>query len=205
MLTEEKKTEIRAQYTILKSYRKVAEKCKVDKDTVARIINGTNHKTGKLMGRPKKLSRRDQSRIKRHVVKEVNAGRRVTSRTIKQDLNLDVSRWTIQRSLKRNKVLYKLAKKKLPLTKSHRQTRLNFARRHLINRTDFSRWIFSDEKRFNLDGPDNMMSYGTENAQLERIKHQMGGGGIMILGAISSKGNLLIKVSQICSDVNSNS
>jgi hypothetical protein len=171
---------------------------------VASIINGTNHKTGKLMGRPKKLSRRDQSRIKRHVVKEVNAGRRVTSRTIKQDLNLDVSRWTIQRSLKRNKVLYKLAKKKLPLTKSHRQTRLNFARRHLINRTDFSRWIFSDEKRFNLDGPDNMMSYGTENAQLERIKHQMGGGGIMILGAISSKGNLLIKVSQICSDVNSN-
>jgi hypothetical protein len=148
------------------------------------------------MGRPKKLKKRDVRHMKREVVREVQSGHRVTSQSIKENLDLDkVSRWTVQRELKRNDVLYKVAKKKLPLTKKHKQERLKFARRHLTAGTDFSRWIFSDEKSFNLDGPDNMGSYGTEYAQLHRIKRQMGGGSIMILGAISSKGNLLIKVS----------
>ncbi|MGF7232344.1 hypothetical protein, partial [Arachidicoccus sp.] len=148
------------------------------------------------MGRPKKLTKRDVRRMKRHVVKEVQSGHRVISRSVKENLDLDkVSRWTIQRELTRNDVLYKVTKKKLPLTKKHKKERLNFARRHLEAGTNFDRWIFSDEKRFNLDGPDNLGSYGAEYAQLHRIKRQMGGGSVMVLGAISSKGNLLIKVS----------
>jgi hypothetical protein len=196
MISEEKKAEIRAQYAILQSYTKTAKKCKVGHNTVERLIRNEDQKTGKPMGRPKKLTKRDVRRMKREVVKEVQSDHRVTSRSIKDHLGLDkVSRWTIQRELKRNDVFYKPIKKKLPLTKKHKQDRLKFARHHLTAGTDFDRWIFSDEKRFNLDGPDNMGSYGTENAQLHRIKHQMGGGSVMVLGAISSKGNLLIKVS----------
>lgn len=196
MISDQKKAEIRAEYAVLQSIRKVAKKCNVGKSTVAYVVSEKTKKTDKARGRPKKLTKRDDRQIKRYVVKEVQSGHRVTSRSIKDNLGLDkVSRWTVQRELKRNNVLYKSAKKKLPLTNKHKQERLKFARRHLSAGTDFGRWIFSDEKRFNLDGPDNMSSYGTNYAQLHRIKRQMGGGSVMILGAISNKGHLLIKVS----------
>ncbi|KAF4646520.1 hypothetical protein FOL47_006048, partial [Perkinsus chesapeaki] len=40
------------------------------------------------------------------------------------------------------------------LTEAHKAARVAFASKHLEASTDFSTWIFSDEKRFNLDGPD---------------------------------------------------
>lgn len=196
MLSDEKKQEIRKQYAILKSYPKVAKKCKVGERTVGRVIRNEDQKTGKTRGRPKKLSKRHCRRIKRHVVSEIQADRRVTSKTIKENLQLKASRPTIRRELKRMDVYYSLVKKKLPLTTKHKQARLNFARRHLIAGTDFQCWVFTDEKRFCLNGPDNFGSYATENVELQRIKRQMKGGSIMILGAISNKGNLLIKVSR---------
>lgn len=173
----------------------MAQQCHVGRRTVGRILHNETQSNGKVRGRPKKLSKRTRRLIRRHVEAEVRAGRRVTSLSIKEKLHLEfVSRETIQRTVKQDEILYRIAKKKLPLTAVQRQKRVNFARRHLLSGTDFSRWIFSDEKRFSLDGPDNFGSYGTDNVELSRIKRHMGGGGVMVLDAISSKGHLLIKV-----------
>lgn len=194
MLSEEKKSEIRAEYAFLKSYAKVAKKCKVGTSSVERVVRNENRKLGKPLGRSLKINKRQIRQIKRHVTSEIHFNHRVTARSINISLDLNISIRSIQRVLKKNNMLYRIVKKKLPLTKIHRQNRINFARRHILAQTDFSKWIFSDEKRFSLDGPDNMGSYCTENAELNRIKRQLNGKSLTILGAISSKGNLFIKV-----------
>ena len=129
MLSEQKRTEVRKQYVILKSYTKVAEKCKVPRRTVGSVIRNKPWKTDKPMGRPNKLTKRDCRQMKRHITKEVQTGHRVTSRSIKGNLGLeDVSMRTIQRALNRDNVFYEISNKKLPLTDKHKQDRLNFAR-----------------------------------------------------------------------------
>lgn len=61
-------------------------------------------------------------------------------------------------------------KKKLSLTAKHKQAKFNYARCHFISGTDFRRWIFSDEVRFNLDGLNSFGSYSTKNVNLKQIK-----------------------------------
>ena len=71
-------------------------------------------------------------------------------------------------------------------------------KKHIRECTDFKNVVFSDEKRYSLDGPDTMGSYfyrGNKSTKgPTRIKRKMGGGGAMILGAISSKGKFKIKI-----------
>ena len=58
--------------------------------------------------------------------------------------------------------------------------------------------IFSDEKRFTLNDPDNLGTYLYKNCEnikkQSRTKRFNGGGVVMILGAISSNGNLKVKI-----------
>ncbi|KAG2779764.1 hypothetical protein PC116_g6890 [Phytophthora cactorum] len=44
----------------------------------------------------------------------------------------------------------------LPLTKQHKMARLNWAKNMIIQPDKWSQIVFSDEKKFNLDGPDGL-------------------------------------------------
>jgi len=56
--------------------------------------------------------------------------------------------------------------------------------------------IFSDEKTFNFDGPDNFMSWENISQEyiIKRNKRQMGGGSLMIHGMVAYNGCIFLSV-----------
>lgn len=85
-----------------------------------------------------------------------------------------------------NRLKYKKMKSKPKLTKSNIKARREFADKHLYWNHEWRKTIFSDEKKFNLDGPDGFACYWHDLRTEEKIfsKRQSGGGSVMIWAAI---------------------
>lgn len=77
------------------------------------------------------------------------------------------------------------------LTPLHVQNRLAWARRQLANGASiWRRTVFSDEKRFSLDGPDGADSdwHYLRHERRMQGRRQQGGGGLMVWGCFSYRG-----------------
>ena len=84
---------------------------------------------------------------------------------------------------------------KPPLTKRHKEARFQFAEKYINWRKKWRRVIFSDEKRFTLDGPDGYRCYLHDLRKETHIlsRRQAGGGGVMVWAGIEYYGNTEIK------------
>ena len=87
----------------------------------------------------------------------------------------------------------KLRKKQPKLLNKHKIARLEFAKKHQT--WCFKKWkrvVFSDEKKFNLDGPDGFQKFwfSKEIKQEYFSKRHTEGGSLMVWGAFSAKGKL---------------
>lgn len=116
---------------------------------------------------------------------------------LKTELQLDASVRTVQRHLKSTPWLQYMKRKQTPkLTERHMKARIAHATKHLKKSPKWKRIIWSDEKKFNLDGPDGFKYYW-HDLRLEDEKYlsrQKGGGGIMVWGAFCSKGKAELAV-----------
>ncbi|KAF0718519.1 hypothetical protein AaE_010632 [Aphanomyces astaci] len=115
----------------------------------------------------------------------------MSARSLKTSLNLDASLRTCQRRLLQAPNLSYVKRKPMPaLTKRHKKARIEHAKKHLAAPPDWGRIIWSDEKRFNLDGPDGLQHYW-HDLRMEPdtfFTRRNGGGGVMVWGAFSSAG-----------------
>ncbi|CAK9819131.1 Transposable element Tc3 transposase [Anthophora quadrimaculata] len=135
-------------------------------------------------------------RGKRSIVR-IASNSTYSGKQIAEKVNVSASVRTVQRYLKKVTTIERKCLKKKPCLKDrHKKTRLEFARKHMDWVTQWQKVVFSDEKKFNLDGPDGYSYYYHDLRKEERIfsRRQHGGGSVMIWGAISSKGVVDLKV-----------
>jgi transposase len=137
-------------------------------------------------GRPSKLSEQDRRRIFREASKN-----KLSSSQLVAALDLNVSARAVRYKLSSNEIFEYVKRNATPsLTIQHKIARVDYAKRHLHNPPDWNKIIWSDEKKFNMDGPDGLQYYWRDL----RFDHEtymsrkFGGKSVMVWGAFSTSG-----------------
>lgn len=116
---------------------------------------------------------------------------------MRDHLTLDVSPRTIRRIIQRTPHLEYVKRLHTPcLTSQHIKNRKDWARRVNALRVDWTTVIFTDEKKFNLDGPDGVQYYWHDlrNEKDPYFTRRFGGGGVMVWGGMSARGTTQLAI-----------
>jgi transposase len=186
LLTEDEKSKIGVYSELGFTHREIANKMKRSQSAITRYLKNLRSPSSKKpLGRPNAVSPRYRNSILRA------ASNKVTSvGKIKHELGVPASRTTVWRVMNSSKILEnKKILKKPKLTPEHKINRLDFARRTMTWNQEWQNIIFSDEKKFNLDGPDGFHHYWHDLRKNERVfsRRAQGGGSVMVWAGFTSK------------------
>ena len=159
MYSEDLRKKVRDIFKKAKNYRSVASKIDMQPSTVHYFVKNDYSRLKKKTGPRKKITSRQTTKIKLEVKRLQSKNQRVYARKIKEDCEVEASVRTIQRAMSQLGLTYKKTPQKLPLTTSHKIERVEFARKWIGDNVLSKNVVFSDEKRFSFDGPDNWFSW----------------------------------------------
>ncbi len=177
-----------------KTIRNIASQQNVSPSTVHKVSKNTGIKSQGSKGRRKKLNHNNISLCVRLLTSNQVKTASNLSKYLKENLDIDVHRSTIARSLKERGMKSGEKKKKPLLSKKHVQARLKFAKEHLAwTVDDWKRVIFSDESkinRFNSDGRSWTWFRDSKTVESRNVNPlvQAGGGGLMVWGCLTHLG-----------------
>lgn len=149
-----------------------------------------NYGTNKRSGRPTKIS----PTVKRAVLREMSKTGASSSQMVRR-FNLDCDSSLVRKwAAASDNLKYRKCLSKPPLKQRHKEARLEFAETHVQHSEMWSHVIFSDEKKFNLDGPDGFKYYWHDLRKERKImsRRPLGGGGVMVWAAFI--GNLKTEI-----------
>lgn len=133
-----------------------------------------------------KITNRDK-----HKVFQLGTAGASSAASIADELQLPVGKRRVGQILKETN-MYKFAKKKTrPALKPHHKVdRIEWGRKHMSWDVEWTNVIFSDEKKFNLDGPDGFSHYWHDlrTEQKFRFSRNFGGGTLMVWAAFAMNG-----------------
>ncbi len=190
-LTSEERSAIDAHYEHVKNFSEIARHINRNESTVRKYIRGkTFQPVQKKRGRHPGLSDRDKREIIRYASNEI-----MTAGHIKAQLGLKCGETAILNALNESPFIRRRKLKGIPkLNAKHKRSRIDWATERLNWDEEWKHCIFSDEKKFNLDGPDGYHYYWHDIRKEERhlMSRQQGGGGVMIWAAIGWTGRTKI-------------
>lgn len=178
------------------SNRAIARKIGRSSRTVDRYLKNPSSYGKNYKGRVSSvLTERD----KRNICK-IASNSALTIPKIKLQANVSASVSTIRRVICTSKHLKRMKlKKKPPLDAVRKQKRLEFSKSHMTwdvqhdtRVNDWRQVVFTDEKKFNLDGPDGYQYYfhDIRKEELYLSRHHSREGGVMVWGAITYYGTI---------------
>ncbi len=169
------------------SHRQIALKIKRSKTLVTNYL-----KNPKSYGNLKRSGRRIslEPRPRRQILR-VASSNTISCKKIAGTLGLKVSRWTINRIINQSGYIRYAKKIVSPaLTDGHKELRLSWAKEHMTWNEEWKNIIWSDEKKFNMDGPDGFSYYWHDLRKEKSVfsKRAQGGGSVMIWGSFGWNG-----------------
>lgn len=159
---------------------------------IGKILGGRHHSTiSKYCKDPKnygmKLKKNGKkpmhSRYEIRKIKDAASNKALGARQIKEIAGVEGSIRTIRRVLNREGLRRKKMNEKPKLTEDHKKARVAFAKEY-HNYQHWDKVIFTDEKKWNLDGPDGLRYYWHDLRKEPRYfsKRNFGGGSLMVWG-----------------------
>lgn len=176
-MSEKEKGMIEAYKDQGKSFRWIGKKIGRHESSIRYYINNVG-RTKQKRGPKQKLS----EGTKRLIIRNAS-NKSISISKIKSDMNLNVSTETIRCVLRDCKTMqYQKMKAKPPLKKQHKENRLLWAKQKMGWVGQWRNVIWSDEKKFNLDGPDGLAFYWHDlrKEELNHSRRHTGGGSLMI-------------------------
>lgn len=183
-LTEEEKVRIETlkDHTKL-SNRQIASRISRSEKVIRNFLkNRTEYGRKKASGRPPKLSNPQKRALIRTASNSLKS-----SGALREELGLNITSRRVRQIL--NSCGHLENKKLMPkpkLSPQNIEARKQFAISHMSWTKEWRKIIFSDEKKFNLDGPDGWTHYWHDLRTEPKVfsKRQSGGGSVMVWGAI---------------------
>lgn len=180
-----------AQIKLLKeegySNRAIAKRIARSADVVNRFIRDPeNYGKNQKGGTSKKITERQRRAILREASNSSASARRIAEK-----VGVSVSVRRVRQVLQKSPMIKRLKMKKKPaLSEMHKVRRLDFAKNMMSWTSQWQKVVFTDEKKFNLDGPDGFNYYYHDLRKEERIlsRNHSRAGSVMIWGAISYYG-----------------
>ncbi|KFM58041.1 Transposable element Tc3 transposase, partial [Stegodyphus mimosarum] len=186
-LTDRERGEIEALSSTGMSSRAIAIKIGRSKTVVNNFLKlKDDYGKKNTGGRAKALPSRDERRVCQLVSTEKYSTRKLISTT-----GLKVCQKTIYNTIRRSgRFTYTAKLTKPQLLQRHKIEHLNFGQKVMTWDNQWIEIIFSDEKKWNLDGPDGWNFYWHDIKNEKEIfsKRQLGGGSVMTWGCFACNG-----------------
>jgi len=186
-LTQEEQGKILAWKGEKKAQRWMARMLGKSQSCISTLLKSpSTYGTTKRPGRKPSMSAMAMRQLVRAACKgDASAGQ------LKDKFKLPIGKRRVQQILRANVRLRWEKRQAGPwMTKEHQRHRVVWASLQLAQERQWRRVIFTDEKKFNLDGPDGLQYYWRDLAKEPQYysKRQGGGGSVMIWAGFSSGG-----------------
>lgn len=171
------------------SHNEIAKKINKSQNCVSNFLRNENT-YGKNM---KGGTYRATSATERRAIVRSASNSKESAAKIKEKVGSKASLATVKRVIQNAKHLKRLKlQKKPPLNPLRKEHRLKFAENYMTWKDEWKRVVFSDEKKFNLDGPDgfNYYFHDLRKEKLYLEQNHSCAGGVMVWGAISYYGTV---------------
>jgi hypothetical protein len=156
------------------------------------LLSPTQYTRKKKRGITRKISDKAKRRLLRVASNNV-----ASASNMQRALELNVSVRRVQQILRASPHLtYRKIIREPWTNERHYQERINWAIGHVAWKCQWNNVIFSDEKKFNLDGPDGLMYYWRDvrKKPLRCHRRAFGGGSLMVWGGISTNGKTRLAI-----------
>lgn len=191
--SEDLRQKVKDAYEDKKNLRQVGRDFKMSHQAVKYIVENDYNRDKDKRGPKFKTSKSEITSIKREVRRLNSDDEKVTAKKVMNNLEINnVSDRTMRRNLDRIGFEHQTVKKTIDLTNGHKKNRVEFAEK-MISNQPWNKTVFSDEKKFNLDGPDSWSSWADPGRKFNRQKRQQGGGGIMVWGMVEPDGKTTVR------------